>query len=62
MKKALDFIYTKLEYLKKLNIAKFENTRRLLIASLDVSFRLRKSKIGIGRHRLLTFAQQYLLN
>ena len=34
MKKALDFIYTKPEYFEKLNIAKFENTHRLLIATL----------------------------
>ncbi|MDR3257081.1 MAG: Fic family protein [Endomicrobium sp.] len=46
-KKALDFIYEKPEYFKKLNLAKIEDIHRMLITGLDVSFGLRKSRVGI---------------
>jgi hypothetical protein len=46
-KKALDFIYSKTSYFKKMSLYKIEELHHLLVDNLNVSFGLRKNRVGI---------------
>ncbi|MDR2437240.1 MAG: hypothetical protein LBD17_04140 [Endomicrobium sp.] len=46
-KKAFDFIYSKTSYFKKISLYKIEELHRLLVDNLNVSFGLRKNRVGI---------------